>query len=559
MSLTLRLLVDTDTDTGSISANAQAWNAMADALDDATEDLIKGTRELEHVWPSGRAADAAQSKSRDTVNEGSNAVQPCRRIGRALREHADTLHSLQNTVHEITAEATARGYVVDLAAGTVAAGPRLLQDSAQGQHLAQAITSYVEQLSSILDRAAESDRSTANTINANLPNAQTGFGSLTASSVSQADLLAQRGRPPADVKAWWDSLTPAQQEQAIAAYPQIVGSLDGVPAEDRDPANRMVLDRDIATMTSRTQTLDARQEYILAMADQGRLQELYPHAMNPTGAAMAELDQIKDERAGIDDKLTGATTIQNRLDDPNKPPAYLLGFSSADDGRAIVSVGNPDLADNVVTYVPGTTSDLPGIAVDLERADTMAYDAKTMDTSGRTTASILWLGYDAPDIIPNAGSSSYATNAVDDLQNFHTGLRATHEGPPSHNTVIGHSYGTTTVGYAARDPQGLAANDLIFVGSPGVGVNTAADLHIEGNNGNVWASTAANDVIRLTGVEDNMRFGENPDNPGFDGGRFTSADGSWNPIATHSEYWDPHNPSRENITFIVTGQTDRVH
>jgi hypothetical protein len=75
----------------------------------------------------------------------------------------------------------------------------------------------------------------------------------------------------------------------------------------------------------------------------------------------------------------------------------------------------------------------------------------------------------------------------------------------------------------------------------------------------VWASTAANDVIRLTGVEDNMRFGENPDNPGFGGRQFTSADGSWSPIATHSEYWDAHNPSRKNIAFIVTGQTDRVH
>jgi hypothetical protein len=47
--------------------------------------------------------------------------------------------------------------------------------------------------------------------------------------------------------------------------------------------------------------------------------------------------------------------------------------------------------------------------------------------------------------------------------------------------------------------------------------------------------------------------------PGVGGRQFTRADGTWSPIATHSEYWDPHNPSQENMAFIVTGQTDRVH
>src|SRR3712207_7943187 len=56
-------------------------------------------------------------------------------------------------------------------------------------------------------------------------------------------------------------------------------------------------------------------------------------------------------------------------------------FSSAGDGRAIVSVGNPDAAGNVVTYVPGTTSDLPGVGGDLKRADVMAADANRIDLS----------------------------------------------------------------------------------------------------------------------------------------------------------------------------------
>ena len=40
---------------------------------------------------------------------------------------------------------------------------------------------------------------------------------------------------------------------------------------------------------------------------------------------------------------------------------YLLGFDNNKLGHAIVSFGNPDTADNVVTYVPGTGAKLSNI------------------------------------------------------------------------------------------------------------------------------------------------------------------------------------------------------
>jgi hypothetical protein len=557
-ALTLQVLFDANAD--AMSTKAQAWLALAEALDNATEDLIHGSRDLEHVWPMGPAAEAARQKSAALRAEASNAYQPCKRIGDALRQHADTVRHLQNLLKDITAEATTAGFQVDIVAGTVVAPQHMYQSAGSGAYVvAQACSSYMWQLDGLLGQANDCDSRTVTVITANLPDAQRGFGSLSLPPVSDATLRSQHGRPPADVHAWWDSLTPEQQDQAIHDHPDLVGALDGVPAADRDAANRAVLDRDITDLNDRKQSLSARQEYILSMADQGRLEELYPGAGNPTGAALAELDHIKDQRSQIDGTLTGANTIKSRLADPNKPAAFLLGFSAADDGRAIVSVGNPDVAHNVVTYVPGTMSDLPSVSGDLQRADIMAADANRFDQSGRTTASVLWLGYDPPDMFNNAGSGSYAEHATHDLQNFESGLRATHDGQASHNTIIGHSYGTTTVGYAAREGNGLAVNDVIFVGSPGVGVDTASDLHIQGTASNVWASTAANDVIRFTGFEDTMRFGENPDNPGFGGRQFTSAPGSWNPVATHSEYWDPHNPSRDNIANIIIGQKDRVH
>lgn len=553
--LTLKILWDTSAD--AIAARASAWSAMAEDIDNAAEEVIRGTREIEDVWPSGPAAEAATKRAAELRAEVSNAYNPCRRIGLALREHADTVRALQESLRNVTTSAGAQGLDVDIAAGTVTA-PRHMYDETTAPHLvAQTVSSYVGQLQGILDRAVESDDRTANLITINLPDPKTGFGSLSLQPISRQNLLDQKGRPPKDVAAWWDALTPEQQEQAIEDYPELVGWLDGVPATDRDTANRITLDHSLADLRDQVTTLDSREAYLKSMADQGRLGEVYPDEANPVGAMYAELDRIDEQREAAAGSLAGATTIKNRLDDPNKPPALLMGFDPAGDGKAIVSVGDPDTADNVVTYVPGTTADLPGFGTDLNRADTMASDAAQYGTGG-STAAIVWLGYDAPDAIPDATSSSYAEDGAPALRTFQDGLRATHDGSASHNTIIGHSYGTTTVGYAAKDGQ-LAADDLIFVGSPGVGVDSAQDLHIDGDASNVYASTAKNDIIAGAGLDDTMIHGENPDNPGFGGRQFTSADGSfWHPIDTHSQYWDQGNPSRKNIAYIVTGQGDQV-
>jgi len=552
--LTLQVLQQANPD--AIAAGAGEWLALAEAIDNTAEELIRNTRDLQDVWRSGSAAEASWQRAAVLRAEVSNAEPPSRRIGQALREHADTIRSLQESLRQISASASGAGLQVDLAAGTVTAPPEMYAATTRPDLVAQTVSGYVGQFQSVLDQAADLDARTTNLITINLPDPRTGFGSLSLAPVSEQTLRDQAGRTPAEVKAWWESLTPEQQEQAIADYPQLVGWLDGVPATDRDTANRILLDRDLADLHSRDTTLADREAYLRSMADQGRIAEVYPNSGNPVGSMFVELEKLKDEREQIAHDLQGPTDIKNRMNAPNQPPVFLLGFDPADDGKAIVSIGNPDLARNVVTYVPGTLADLHGISGDIARADIMGTTATNL-APNQPNASIVWLGYDAPDWFNNAGSASYAEDAAPDLQSFESGLRATHDGDPAHSTIIGHSYGTTTVGYAAKDGH-LAVDDVIFVGSPGVGVNSASDLHIDGGAGNVWASTAANDVIQLTGIDDNMRFGENPAGEGFGGRVFTSADGSLSPVSTHSEYWDQGNPSRRNIGLIVTGRYSEV-
>src|SRR5207245_635657 len=147
------------------------------------------------------------------------------------------------------------------------------------------------------------------------------------------------------------------------------------------------------------------------------------------------------------------------------------------------------------------------------------------------------------------------------LNSFQDGLRATHHGDlPSHNTVLGHSYGTTLVGHAARDGS-LNADDVIFVASPGVGVDHASDLHLNGIdqaqvNQHVHSTVAEDDIIHATNTPIYDRTGHNPIDPlgpdpakpDFGGQVFESAPGTPGPMGgasteAHSQYWEDRNPS----------------
>lgn len=369
--------------------------------------------------------------------------------------------------------------------------------------------------------------------------------------VPREQVLAHTGNP-SDARRWWDSLTKQQREYLILHQPQLVGSTDGIPARSRDAVNRVLLEQAL------------RQE---------------PH------------------NRGLD-------TIKNRLDREDAPRAYLMLLDTSGDGKAIVAIGNPDEAGNVVTYVPGTGADLSKVDLELPKADVMYDDANGMDKT-TATSSVMWLGYDSPnDIIPGAMDAGYALNARADLDRFQDGLRVTHDGPPSHNTVLGYSYGSTVVGMADRD-MGLAVDDLIFVGSPGVGVDHASDLRVDPDR--IWATTAANDPIQyavrpnptipqltlpgviLDEIQGDLVHGHNPTRDSFGANVFPSSPGD--PLIktvpvpitipapgvpfglpnapgiylgtvdvpvgfdghAHSQYWDRGNEARPHIARIVTG------
>lgn len=149
-----------------------------------------------------------------------------------------------------------------------------------------------------------------------------------------------------------------------------------------------------------------------------------------------------------------------------------------------------------------------------------------------------------------------AEGAVDELSDFQDGLRATHQGPPSNNTVIGHSYGSTVVGHTAQGDQGLDADELVFVGSPGVNADHVTDLGFSPEN--VHASTAEHDKINdgAIGMGSKGAHGTDPTTEDFGATGFVSNEGTEGGSFlgdAHSEYFDENNSSLEHMGKIITG------
>ncbi|MGW1156194.1 alpha/beta hydrolase [Streptomyces rubiginosohelvolus] len=363
---------------------------------------------------------------------------------------------------------------------------------------------------------------------------------------------------PAERKAWWAGLTDEHREEYLAVYPDRIGNLDGIPALVRDAANRDNLQLLMGKLEGRD--------------DDDSATKL---------AALREIDR----------QLRAGPKV-------GEPPMYLLGIGDQGNGRAIVSYGNPDTARNVAAYVPGlnTSLDKEFAEGDLKRARDLSIVA---NRHGAPAAAITWLGYDAPQSPDGLRSLAVAVGgrAEEGGKAFHEfmgGIKAANDREDPHMTAIGHSYGSRTVGGAAQQPGGIpGVDEIVFVGSPGVGVDSADDLGV--GRDHVFVGAAANDVVTklpskaesvlgTVGVgfggpaaayavgdlvdrrDDDVWFGRDPASEAFGARRFEVGDGPFLigkgkiDVGAHSEYFDPEidRASVENMALITAGHADRI-
>ena len=348
------------------------------------------------------------------------------------------------------------------------------------------------------------------------------------------------GTSPADVNKWWNGLSSDQQAALMASDPTKIGAMDGVPDTVRDTANRTVL--------SNLQTQTQQQITDLKNTPTNPYDE-YPFA------AAEQSKQIGD----LQKKLDGMNALQKVLDDGGSngtPQKYLLGIDTNGIGHAIVASGNPDTSDNVVTVVPGVSTDLSADHVNqyTTAADTIVTSAHNADPNHSTSA-VAWMNYNAPATVPGAFWDAPAKDGAPVLDNFQQGLYATHDpSDPMHTTVIGHSYGTTVVGEATQAPGGLRADDVVLAASPGIDVDNAAAMHVPGGTAHVWATRDDNDpIVWAEGFHDT-----DPVTPAFGAHVFNGGVGPTGLVAAHDYYFDPTSPAMANFGQIATGHYNQV-
>jgi len=329
-------------------------------------------------------------------------------------------------------------------------------------------------------------------------------GALSGPVQAIVDGRAQLPTDPKQLHDLWANLSPAEKD-ALYAHDQFLGNKDGVPQIDRDHYNRQTLD------TLRTQAASA-QGSVDGMAAkhpdwaQGKNIPGSPpanasHHWKDVYADYTMWQRRYDAAKEQSMYLDGYDQVSRQLDSGDGPPRLLSIID--DKGHAGIAINNPDTADNVATFVPGTGATMSQMDRAMARAAAMQQAALLADNSKQSSV-IAWYGYDAPqNPITQSPSASFADNAATPLDSFQDGLRVTHDGAPSNNTVIGHSYGTTVIGHAASDGHTLNVDNVVLIASPGVGVGNVGDLSLTGvepshNGSHVYATTNTYDPIRLT-------------------------------------------------------------
>ena len=404
-------------------------------------------------------------------------------------------------------------------------------------------------------------------------------------------LTPPAGVTPEQVMAWWTGLGTGGQAQLITANPEFVGTTDGIPAADRDTANRARL----------PDLIKEKAAYVAAHPDD-------------KGAAedLAGLRRLTNLLYG--DDVTG----------PHPERQLLLLDDSGHPLKAAISNGDVDSADIVTTWIGGTTSTVDGFGGDIVRLDNQSAEVRRQllaTGDPRTQVGILWLGYDAPDNIVDPGrmddaraearwgwkdfipgqhhlsdawdillrdggrtqdaiNTTFAREGAAPLASFADGIRATN--PHATQTASAHSYGGAVLGGATQLTD--AYDTVVLSGAPGAFAEKASDLHAR----HVYVSEAQwgdqdysgvigpggpdlREVIDL--VKDggdfvpdighlDHRFGADPSTmPGvvnFDDGaadvdrrHLTAAHG-------HSSYWDQGGHALFNEANAIIGRPDRV-
>lgn len=358
---------------------------------------------------------------------------------------------------------------------------------------------------------------------------------------------------PEEVSVWWKLLSDSEREALINKDPEKYGNLDGIDMASRAKANELVLlgPKDASGQHVPGAGLLGQAERDLAEAEA---------AMVGATSNLAALDlkrkqaqnRVDDLRALRDQMQVDGVTLVSLQ--PGKPGENVL---------AALAIGDVDNAEHVATMVPGmTTNCRDSAALNLGYAYNLREAAVKAGADKNNVATIAWLGYDAPPALPDlsVASTAQAEAGADPLRKFATGIHSwrSERGMDVHQSIIPHSYGSTTAGIAMRSIGKDVVDDFAYTGSPGAGVASVGTLGVDKDH--VWVSAVPHhDAVQGIGTDGD--FGLDPKTLkgiGHLSGDASGAKGystySINPVANHSSYFVAPEPGKENHALNDLGE-----
>ena len=222
-------------------------------------------------------------------------------------------------------------------------------------------------------------------------------------------------------------------------------------------------------------------------------------------------------------------------------------------GHAAEVFGNLDQASHVAVVIPGVSTDL-GNFIHPDR-----LPAAVLQRGVANTAVVQWLGYDPPDNMMLAGVNGGANSRIAAqegavaLQGFVVSLRAA---GAQDITVIGHSLGAYLASIAAGTTKGLAADRVVFAGSPGSFRSDVEQFHLQGGQGSestVFVIEQGADPV-AAGAFGRSLLGSDVTDPGFGATRLLDGQpGLGSPLSNHSNYFSD-TVSVQSMQRVITQQ-----
>lgn len=500
------------------------WSLRLTRVHDRLDDLCTSATAATGLPGVGRAVTAVRSEGGRLLTAIGPGMSEATLLARVLRDYASAceLHAARaNALIDGIERAHAEWALLEDGAAEAGDAARIAVSSGDDEAMIAATQGVASEAIDARDRAEEALSALWTEYEGHYANweaayddalaALAGGSSVPLSAEVRSVLERMLGAAsPAEVLALWNA-HPELRDQLLAARPDIIGNLDGIPYDVRAEANRHRLDSMLAT--------------------------------EPPGDRRDEL-----------------AAIRRALETEGTPKPSLISFDPDGSAQVTAAIAHGDLAtaSDISTLVPG----MNGNVGDLHA---WGESARALNRAvGPGSATVVWFGYDTPDLFEEPGMSR-AEDGAAALASFLRGLRDV--APHAEVNVVAHSYGSTTAALAIGAAEdGLGVTSFIAVGSAGFPNDDAVLANLNADGGpQVYATLSEDDAVARIGRGTAIGHSVSPETqPGvvvFDSDGGVDGGGSPLPAATGHDalgpgaYLEPGSESFYNVSQIIqTGE-----